>query len=383
MQEATTIARIQEADLHITTECSSHCPYCYVDPNEEYPPGTLFKKCEDVGDTALLKRIISALRRVAGIEDLVLVGGDPCRHGDLIELLRYAKEQQDLNTCVLSNTHIYRDCGQILPIEGVIPLLDEIDFTLHGANKEIHDAFNRTPGSYEAATNQIKKFIKGRSFHHSVGIVLNMVPTTIGTPELLRTIMVNIIEELGMSPVQDFFTIQRIAPSGKALMAWHKWKITSKMLTDAFDVFDEIKDRYGFETKVCIDAIPWCALPERHWHYLEPLTGGCNWGKSGGVLSVLPDGTLQRCALCQNDLGVNILDLKNQYAFTKFLQNNPALYLARKREHLWPECLKCKLFEKCGGGCIVSSSDGTSYGDPYGAHPYLPRRGMDYLATGF
>lgn len=372
------LLRLKEADLHITNTCSARCPYCYVDMKHEGTEGTPFQSCEMEGDLEQLMRIVSALRHVAGVEDLVLVGGDPCRHSNLVPLLRHAKAEH-LNTIILSNTHIYREDGHEVEIEEVADLIDEMDFTLHGADAVSHDAFNNAPGSYDTAISRIKRFMKVRSEDQGVGIILNMVPPIVGNAARLYEIMHNIVRELDMKPDQDFFAIQRIAPSGKALMDWESWKLDRIMLNASFDIFDEIKEEFGIETRLCIDAFPWCAVQEKHRHYLEPLRGGCNWGRPDGVMSVLLDGTLQRCALCHETLSVNILDVPNREAFSELLENHPMLRAVREHRHLAKTCLQCKLLEQCGGGCVIANTDGVRIGDPYKGTSTPPQKGVDYL----
>ncbi len=372
---------IKEADLHITKECNGRCGYCYVDPNGDLPqPKPIFKCQPEFGHTAILRNVIEALRRVAGAEDLVLVGGDPCLHPDLVPLLKHAKGV-GLNTCVLSNTHVYLCGGKPVPIPEITPLIDEMDLTLHGSSGLAHDAFNKMKGSYRLATSQIKEYMLYRTSEQSVGIVLNMVPETIND---LTAIMENIIEDLELNPDLDFFTIQRIAPSGKAKLTWPQWEINQAYVERAFDIFEYIKSRYGIVTKICIDAFPWCTVPEKYWSYLEPLRGGCNWGKPGGVMSVLMDGKLQRCALCENDLGINILNVDTPEDFDALFQNNLALRAFNEQRHLDDKCRNCGLLEKCGGACVVGG--GLGKGDPYeNFNPLEPLttiiKGHDYLAT--
>ena len=372
---------IKEADLHITKVCGGHCGYCYVDPHDDLlVPKSVFCHQPDFGHTGVLKCVIDAIRNIAGAEDLVLVGGDPCRHPDIVPLLKRAKEL-GLNTVVLSNTHAYRCGGHLVSMPEVTPLLDEIDFTLHGSSARIHNTFNQSNGSYQMATERIKEFMLFRKPGQSVGIILNMVPEIIDD---LPAIMENIIGDLEMNPDYDFFSIQRIAPSGKARLEYDRWRIDRDMVERAFGVFDDIKNRYGIETKACIDAFPWCAVPEKYWNYLESLRGGCNWGKPGGVLSVLMDGTLQRCALSERDLGINILNIDTPEDFDSLYLNNPALRAFNEHRHLDDKCLKCELLEKCGGGCTIAG--GIGKGDPYEKfNPLDPIasviKGHDYLAT--
>ncbi|MBO4855358.1 radical SAM protein [Candidatus Saccharibacteria bacterium] len=371
---------IKEADLHITRICNSRCGYCYVDPQGELPRRNAAFWCQPAyGATGELMCVIEAIKKIAGAEDLVLVGGNPCLHPNIVQLLLRAKEL-GLNICVLSNTHVYMDNGRPVAMAEVTPLLDEVDFTLHGASASAHDAFNHATGSYRQATSQIKEFMLYRKSEQSVGIILNMVPQVISN---LSAIMSNIIDDLELNPELDFFSIQRIAPSGKAKQSYSQWRIDRAMVEHAFDTFDDIKARFGISTKCCIDAFPWCAVPEKHWHYLEPLRGGCNWGKPGGVLSVLMDGKLQRCALCEQDLGINILNIESPADFDALFQNNPILRAFNERKHLDKKCLSCELLDKCGGGCTVGGGCGGE--DPYARFDPFDQthticRGHDYLA---
>ena len=369
---------IGEVDLHITRECDNYCEYCYVAPNNPETK-TVVNSCGSLyGDTKTLKKVIHAIRFIAGAKDLVFVGGDPCKHPDLVSLLECAKAE-GLSVCVLSNTHTYmKDGGQHVDIARITSLFDEIDFTVHGSSPEAHDAFTKRPGSYKRATENIRRFIKARKNDQSVGIVLNMVPDTI---EDLPRIMENIAGRLQMQPGLDFFTIQRIAPSGKALENFEKWRIDPALVERAFDTFEDVRTRCGFETKVCIDAFPWCAVSKKYWGYLEPLRGGCNWGKPGGVLSALMNGELQRCALCQNTLGVNILDLKSPEEFSNFMLTHPVLRAVSERRHLDGKCRNCGLLEQCGGGCVLATGAGD--GDPYFYDKdgsLSVREGHDYLS---
>ena len=371
---------IKEADFHIILKCKGKCPYCYVDL--QHATETIFNNCQtNVCTLRNALKIITKLRFVAGAQDLVFVGGDPCLHPNLAEMIIFAK-LIGLNTCILSNTHRYMMAGEEIDLQKVMPYIDELDFTLHGLPAD-HNAFNQMPGSYEKAFEQLRAFRDGRTEEQAIGIVLNMVPSTIGTPSYLRGMMAGAISRLGLVPGLDFFTIQRIAFKGAGSIDCQKWRITPEMLSGAFDIFDRIAKSYEIETKCCIDTVPWCALPERHWHYLEPLMGGCNWGKPGGVLSIMPDGNIQRCALCSKHLGVNIAEMKDYSGFAEFMQTNPTLVAVKEHKHLSDKCLKCSLLNQCGGGCIVANTSDGGICDPYSCGSDNVPRGMDYLAPGF
>ena len=354
--------RIKEADLHITMECTGHCAYCYVDHGQS----EAFRGTCQYGNTEELKKIIRNIREAGGAEDLVFVGGDPCEHPDLVTLLKYAKEL-GLRTVVLSNTHVYRDGGKIVPMDEVVPYLDEMDFTLHG-DEEAHDAFNGNAGAYRAAVTQIRCFMRKRSSEQSVGVIVNLTPESI---DGLEDALYQIIKELRMDPEQDCFIAQRIAPVGLATEDYERWRLTRKKLEYAIGVFETIEIIYGLKLELdAVDAIPFCALPERYRSWLTP-NGGCQWGQPDGVLSVLPDGRIQRCALSAKTIG-NFCELDTPEKFDNFMSNNETLIAFREKRHLSEKCKQCKMLSKCGGGCVLATG-----GDPY-ATDEIPI-GQDYL----
>ena len=362
-----TLVKMNEVDLHICSNCDGKCPYCYVDQNGG--SNELFKNLPLFGDTETLKQIIENIWYAALAKNLVFVGGDPCRHPDLAELLRYAKNDLGgMDICVLSNTHSYRKGGKIVPIDDIVPYVDELDFTLHGIGAA-HDAINGNRGAYEHGMRQLKRFMHCRGkAEKGIAIVLNFVPYTL---QHLEQMMEGAIEELHMDPERDYFMVQRIAPTGRACNNYDQWKIQPDLLIDALDAFEYLHERRGFDVKVdTVDVFPWCAIPDKYHYMLNP--GGCQWGQPGGVLSVVQDGGIQRCALSERILG-NILDYGTPEEFTKFMLENPTLRVFREHRHLDQKCLSCELLEKCGGGCVIAAGRG----DPYKTD--IVNVGHDYL----
>ena len=354
--------RVKEINLHITGACGGNCPFCYATHDES----ELIKVGRGHGDTNILKTVIRNVRVAGGAESIVFVGGDPCRHPDIIALLECAKDV-GLRTCVLSNTHVYRLNGILVPMEKLVRCVDEMHFTLHGT-PSVHNAFNGNRFSYENAVSQLKDFIAIRGDDQNVGVIVNLTSEVVEhLDETLRTFL----EKIPLDPKRDKFLIQRIAPVGKAAENYDRWKITREMLADALKVFEEIEADFGIKVEIdSVDVFPWCAVPEKYHHLLTP--GGCQWGQPDGVLSVLSDGGIQRCALSGKAIG-NFRWLETPEQFTAFYETNPTLIAFREKRHLPEKCRKCELFGKCGGGCVIATG-----GDPYESDKV--RIGRDYLA---
>ena len=80
------MGKLKEINFHITDACQAHCPMCYA--TEE---GTSRKH----GDIEDLKLIVHNAIVNGEVERFVMVGGDPCEHPHLVELLKYIKEVKE------------------------------------------------------------------------------------------------------------------------------------------------------------------------------------------------------------------------------------------------------------------------------------------------
>lgn len=369
---------VKEVDIHICgggfdsktcrKACTGKCPYCYVDMVSGSNP--VFRDLPVFGDTKTLMQVIRNIHASAQPEDLVFVGGDPCEHDDLMKLIQFAKGL-GMNVAVLSNTHIYRDGGKIIPIEWITPFVDELALTLHGIGVN-HDSVNGNKGAYEKVIRQLKRFMlaRGKS-DRAVSIVLNFVPYTMLN---IEEMMIGIIEELQMDPERDYFAIQRIAPTGLAEDDYEQWKVRRDLLPQTLEVIERIRKDRGFETKVdTIDVFPWCAIPDKYHYMLHE--GGCQWGRPNGILSVVQNGGIQRCALSERTIG-SFLDIDTQGKFARFMLDNQTLSAFREHRHLDDKCLHCQYLDKCGGGCVIASGNG----DPYVIEGAV-HKGHDYLVV--
>ena len=124
--------KLREIDFHITDYCLGHCPMCYATEED---------MCRKHGDLETLKQVVHNAIANGEVERFVMVGGDPCEHPHLVELLKYIKQEGikynvKTKTIVLSNTHDYKENGKPVSIEEVAPYIDEMDVTIHGATAE-------------------------------------------------------------------------------------------------------------------------------------------------------------------------------------------------------------------------------------------------------
>lgn len=350
---------LREIDFHITDVCNGHCPMCYA--TEE-------GMCRSHGDLETLKKVVHNAIVNGEVERFVMVGGDPCEHPHLVELLKYIKEQgQEHNvktkTIVLSNTHDYKENGRRVSIEEVAKYIDEMDVTIHGATSEEHDAFNGVPGSYKHVMDNIKEFARVKGEDQDICAVINVMPHTVNNME---QIMLHTALELDGN--LSSFVIQRIAPSGRA--SNNKFFIEKIDVNPVMAVFKQLKDEHGFNFEFC-DVFPWCTVKPEYRDMLPK--GGCNWGTE--VCAVYSDGSVSRCAMSSNKLSANMAELDTPEKFQEFWKTDPELLKFRQMKHLDERCLACEMLQDCGGACVMARKGG----DPYRTSE--PEKGHDCLAT--
>lgn len=310
--------------------------------------------CRTHGDIETLKKVVHNAIANGEVERFVMVGGDPCEHPQIMELLRYIKEEGkahnvNTRTIVLSNTHDYRDNGQIVPLEEVAKYVDEMSVTVHGATAEEHDAFNGVPGSYAHVMENLKEFARVKGDNQEISATINVMPHTIHNMEqiMLRT-------ALELNGNLDYFFIQRIAPSGRAKDK--AFFIQQVEVNEVMKVFKALKDEHGFNIEFC-DVFPWCAVKPEYRDMLPK--GGCNWGTE--VCAVFADGSVKRCAIGENTLSANMAELDTPEKFKAFWETDQELQKFRKMAHLDEQCKTCEMLQDCGGGCTMGRKDG----DPY------------------
>lgn len=335
--------------FHITDNCAAHCPMCYENAC----------KCKDLdGELETLKKIAHNAIANGRVENFIMVGGDPCEHPHIMELMRYIKSEGqkygvDTFIEVLSNTHDYRENGEIVPMEEVVKYVDKMNVTVHGVDAAQHDAFNGVKGSYEHMMENVRKFIALKSNEQSVGITVNVMPHTF---DKIGEIVYNANDDLNYQ-IEDV-CVQRIAPVGRASKNPEMFLIERQDVDVLMPILDALKQE-GFGIEIC-DCFPYCSVKPEYRHLLSK--GGCNWGTE--IVSVSPTGDITRCALSSKKLE-NMLNLDTPEKFMDWWMNSPELEAFRKKLHLNEACKKCSKMANCGGGCAISAEN---------------NEGMDYLA---
>ncbi len=341
------MSKLNTIAFHITDSCSAHCPMCYE---------SACKKTDLNGEIEVLKQIAYNAIVNGRVEQFLLVGGDPCDHPQLMELMRFIKNTGkahgvDTFIEVLSNTHDYKDNGKSVSMEEVAKLVDKMNVTVHGETPEIHDAFNGVPGSYEHVMQNVKRFAEIKQDKDALGLTINVMPSTV---HKISEIVYSAISKMG-GEVADV-CVQRIAPVGRAL-GQTRYFIEREDVGDLMVALDGLY-KAGFGIEIC-DCFPYCSVKEEY-RYLLPK-GGCNWGSE--ILSVSRNGDINRCALSDVKLSKNFLELDSEEKFVKWWESDPIIKAFKNQLHLSEACKACENARECGGGCLMARPGGDPYKD--------------------
>ncbi|MBI5247588.1 MAG: TIGR04053 family radical SAM/SPASM domain-containing protein [Elusimicrobia bacterium] len=120
-----------------TRSCALACDHCRADADTTQHPNEL--------TTAEGKNLIDQVKAM-GTPIMILSGGDPLNRKDLEELIRYGKSVGlRMGTIPAATPNLTRERLASLKEAGV----DQIAFSLDGATAASHDAFRRTPGTFD------------------------------------------------------------------------------------------------------------------------------------------------------------------------------------------------------------------------------------------
>ncbi len=315
--------KLESIALHLTNECPHACPTCYA---------TDKTKPVEEGNLETLKKILLELKK-AEIPEVNFVGGDPAAYSKIKELLEYASNL-GLSIPILSNTHDYKNSS----VEEITPYVSSLEWTVHGPNEMIHDAYCGKKGAFESTINNLKIYNSMRSEDQKLGIVMNLMRHN---HNLLYSSVENVVNQ-GIPA--DYVLIQRIAPFYRGKQFDNT--IYQKEIITGFENIKRINEELGIET-IMVDAFPLCMIPEEYHQYF----GKCEWGYSIGAIDF--NGNLSRCAMSPVYQLGNILETP----INEIWENAEMLQRFRSKEYLDEECKNCKQLDKCGGGCPMSCGD--------------------------
>jgi len=320
---------IKTVVLHITTVCEHNCPFCYYTSENAQRWHQSF---------SVLRQIVKNVAD-ADAKEIVFVGGDPATHPDVIELGKYA-HKLGLKTTILSNTLCFANAKH----SDVLDAFDSIETTIHSRFAEEHDSFCRCEGAYRKVIANLSSYASDKKH---LGIVYNLTPST--SFDLFDT--AKHIANVEKIPI-DHIVLQRIASVGRAKQN-KNWDLIETVLHDLFTQMDKIKRKLKIDV-ILEDTFPRCIVPEKYRdEYIKP----CSWGYDSCSIDL--NGKVAMCCTDPNYTVGSVLD----NSLTDIWNDAPQLIKKRTGLCVPERCRLCADYDKCRGGCILSSITNSCHGD--------------------
>ena len=303
------VLNVSRLELHVSYDCANRCIFCSEAGRLKRFSG-LNPSPEEIAG-------ILRVKRAEGFAHVTFTGGEPSLLKYLPQLLRIARAL-GYKICVTTNGYAFADARYAA---GVLPILDEIILSVHGADNCTHDGLTRTPGGFARTVATLENINKlsGKSIF--------LITNTLALQKNVRELP-GILRWLGSYKAVKQFLISCPAPEGRAAAGYDEIVADPCVFSGIVPELVGIAGRLG--KIIRFFGVPACALGSYAEH-----SNDFHWA---------PRLTIER--------GSN--------AGTAVLREVLSLAPTRKRFYS-AECIGCRVIGVCGGRFFA------------GRRPQLPR----------
>lgn len=295
--------QINAAYVHVTNKCNLHCLGCYSDNNA--------RNLEKDISTEEMEHVLQELGGV-GVENLVISGGEPLLRGDIVQLVRYAKEYCKINTITLI-TNGTIDKQEVF--EGMSPYLDTIAVSL--------DTYSMECPSYLRDEGIFNKILIAIGHMQKAGLQVSILPTVHHKNVAKMKEYIDLSKRLHTQiSFSIFTTCKDKAFEGYALNTEDLNEIAEHFIT------------YG----ISADDVP----------INNTLEGKRNCGTGCSMLSIGADASVYPCHML----------MEEQFKMGNLIGKTIREVLGMHQDRLWEVpveeisgCKECDYKYLCGGGC--------------------------------
>ena len=169
----------------ITTDCNLKCPFCH---RSGFEPA--YYDVRNLEATA-------GILRTAGIDNIILSGGEPLLHPQFYRILDYFSEQGfELDIC---SNGMLLNAGTIDRLKSRI---SEISISVDGFEKSRHDSMRQVPGSFDRLREVIPRLGEaGITVHTTTVVDAPFAGQIVGMTGFLHSLGVRSASYLGLIPI--------------------------------------------------------------------------------------------------------------------------------------------------------------------------------------
>ncbi len=309
-------------DLALTYRCNNFCSHCYVDSERRAWP-----KSKELS-TEQWKKVLDRLIEV-GVPHVTFTGGEAPLRKDLIELIKYAEDLGMYSGLITNGRLLTSEFADALSKAG----LDYIQITLESSDPEIHDRMVGVKGAWQETVNGIKNS-QGKGMY----ILTNTTLTQIN--KHTATDLVKFLHSIG----QKDFAMNGLIYSGSGIAVANEIGIPEDELDDL--ILDILMTSRPLKMKMIWYTPTWYC----HFNPLEYGLGTKRCSAAYSSMGIEPNGDVIPCQSYFSPLG-NIL--KDSW---DSIWDHPLAKSIRGHEWAPKECRECELFNFCGAGCPLYST---------------------------
>ena len=295
--------------LELTPECNNHCPGCsnvfVADKHNRHLAEPSFMNAK------LWHSIIRKLK--PHVKCLRITGGEPTLHPEFEAIINCIQES-DIPFVIFTNGR-WHDPKRLISLLSRCSRFEGLLVSLHGANKETHEAFSGAQGSFKETIRNIQ-----HASHEGINVDTNTVITKANLGQIEE--IVNLSESLGANcTVFNRYIGISVSELG----------VEPDELRDALGRIHRIKES-GASVKLGV-CIPQC--------FQRNSSNGCLAGNA--FWSIDPWGNVRPCnhapVFCGNLFSSSVEEIVSSSALEKWHDRIPE------------QCVHCSLFTNCRGGC--------------------------------
>lgn len=310
---------------NVTYACNAACGVCFTDAHAKH---------DDELTTEEARHMIRDAR-AAGIEDIIISGGEPFVREDLLELLACMAELGITARIASNGSLITRDILARLRRE---TLTKSFQISLDTLDPELYGAFHGCPPSRLETALEALRGIQDEGFHATVSV--RVVPDTLeGIPELLDR-----------AAAEGWATVTLHLPvhTRRAKNAWPQDADVMARLGPVFEHFLALDKHWLAET-----YIPWAEyhpVIREFEDRIQFVHRGCRAGRDR--LTVNPTGGISPCVCF--DVEEACMGNTRQDRLADVFENAD---LCRMLRAPWDHgiCEGCAHVRTCGGGCRTAA----------------------------
>lgn len=307
------------AFVEVLYACNLFCTYCYIGNNKNHiqPVVPSFEKIRDS---------LQHLRK-AGVEEIVLLGGEPTLHPKFKEICQLVDELGFPYRGIVTN-------GTQFTESLVNDLKNKrfwVDISFRGPDAASFDATAGKSGAFQKAFDAA---ILLSNAGMQTGIEFDCIPENYR--EIYATIDMLVKAGVRIKQLQ----LHRIIPEGNADGGMDKFQLSLDQWQLVFEQAARIRDEFQMSV-VFEDGFPLCLVDSKYWNLLTPCPCGLT------LVTVSPNGDVRYCPCHPEAIG----NLSNS-SLESLWEDNLAGY--RDISRLPSACRECDLVDVCRGGCSAS-----------------------------